>query len=73
MALFVYVVRSPTQTLSPALFSRDPSTLVLSLENPRLPGKVIGSPQNAPHREGETLSYDEIIKILLGSKKIVAL
>ncbi len=73
MPSVVYLVRSPLHTLSPALFSGEGSAVVLSLEDPLLPGKVLRATNNTRFTEGETLSYDQVLKILLGSKKVIAL
>lgn len=73
MPSVVYVVRSPLHTLSHALFSREGPAVVLSLEDPRLPGKVLRVTNNTRLTEGETLSYDQILKILLESTKVIAL
>jgi hypothetical protein len=69
----VYMVRSPLQTLSHALFTGDSCTLVLSLEDPLLPGKVVQTPYNTQLRDGEKLSYGQVLEIVLGSKKVITL
>jgi hypothetical protein len=73
MPQIVYIIRSPLHRLAPALFAGDGSTLVLSLEDPHLPGRVVYTPPNSRLVEGETLSYDQILTIVLGSKKVMAL
>ncbi|GEM_PF-1266218 len=69
----VYIVRSPLHTLSHALFSLDDSAVVLSLEDPILPGKVLCA-MNATHlREGERLSYKQVLALVIDSKKVMTL
>ena len=69
----VYIVRSPLHTLSQALLPENSSALVLSLEDPVLPGKVLRVTNMTQFTEGERLSYKQILDILLGSAKVIAL
>jgi len=69
----VYIVRSPLHTLSQALLPENSSALVLSLEDPLLPGKVLCATKINQFTEGERLTYEQILDILLGSTKVIAL
>ena len=69
----VYIVRSPLHTLSQALLSENSSAVVLSLEDPLLPGKVVRVTNTTQFTEGEKVSYQQILDILLGSTKVIAL
>ncbi len=69
----VYIVRSPLHTLSQALLPENSSAMVLSLEDPLLPGKVLRVTNTTQFTEGERLSYEQILEILLGSTKVIAL
>jgi hypothetical protein len=69
----VYIVRSPIHTLSQALFSENSSAMVLSLEDPLLPGKVLHVTNTTQITEGEKVSYQQILDILLTSTKVIAL
>lgn len=73
MPSVVYVVRSPLHTLSHALFSGDGSAMVLSLEDPLLPGKVLSATDDSRLSEGERLSYEQVLAIVLESKKVMTL
>ena len=70
MPSLVYVVRSPLQRLSHALLPRDGSAVVLSLENPLLPGKVLRATSTTRLEEGERLSYEQVLAIVLESKVV---
>lgn len=70
MPSLVYVVRSPLHSLSHALLPGDGSALVLSLEDPLLPGKVLRGTKTMSLTEGERLSYEQVLAILLDSKVI---
>jgi hypothetical protein len=69
----VYVVRSPLHTLSQSLLSENTSDVILSLEDPLLPGKVLRATNNTQLTEGEKLSYEQVLKILLTSTKVITL
>jgi hypothetical protein len=72
MPSVVYVVRSPLHTLSQALFSGDGFPVVLSLKDPLLPGKVCMT-NTIRLTEGERLSYEQVLAIVLESEKVVTL
>jgi hypothetical protein len=69
----VYVVRSPLHTLSHALFADDGSAVVLSMEDPFLPAKVLRATNSTGLTEGERLSYEQVLAVVLGSKKVMTL
>ena len=69
----VYIVRAPLHTLSHALFSGDGSSVVLSIEDPLLPGKVLRATNSAGLTEGERLSYEQMLTVVLESKKVMTL
>lgn len=73
MPAVVYVVRSPLLTLSRALFPSDGSAVVLSLEDPLLPGRVLHAASTAGLTEGERLSYEQVLAIILAGKKTMTL
>jgi len=72
MPSVVYVVRSPLHTLPQALFSGDGFPVVLSLKDPLLPGKVCMT-NTTRLTEGERLSYEQVLAIVLESEKVVTL
>jgi hypothetical protein len=69
----IYIVRSPLHTLSQALLPENSSAIVLSLEDPLLPGKVLCVTITTQFTEGERLSYEQILELLLRSTKVIAL
>jgi len=73
MSSAVYIVRSPLHTLSQALLPENSSAVVLSLEDPLLPGKVLRVTDTTQFTEGEKVSYEQILKILLTSTKVITL
>jgi hypothetical protein len=74
MSPVVYVVRSPMQTLSNLLLPTHDSALVLALEDDPLPGRVLRSPHDDRRlKEGERLSYEQVLAICVGSGKVMTL
>ena len=69
----VYLVRSPLHTLSQALLPENSSAVVLSLEDPLLPGKILRITDTTQFTEGERLSYKQMLEIFLRSTKVIAL
>ena len=69
----VYIVRSPLHTLSQALLPENSSAIVLSLEDPLLPGKVLRVTNTTQFTEGERLSYEQILELLLKGTKVITL
>lgn len=70
MSSLVYIVRSPLHELSHALLPRDDSTLVLSLEDLHLPGKVLRATPTPRLPNEERLSYEQVLAIVLESKVV---
>jgi hypothetical protein len=76
MPSIVYVIRSPLHSLSHALLSEEGSegsVVMLSLEDSGLPGKVLRATNTSRLTEGERLSYEQVLAIVLESKKVVTL
>ncbi len=69
----VYIVRSPLHTLSQALLPENSSAMILSLEDPLLPGKVLSMTNTTQFTEGERLSYEQILELLLKGTKVITL
>ena len=70
MPPLVYIVRSSLHGLSHALLPEDGSAVVLSLEDPLLPGKVLCAATIPRLTEGERLSYEQVLTIVLESKVV---
>jgi len=73
MSFIVYAVRSPLQTISHSLYPLESSAVVVSLENPRVPGIVLRTTPSVKFTEGEKLSYEQLLAIFLESDKVVTL
>lgn len=71
MPSVIYIVRTPLDTLSPALFCGNDSRAVLSVEDPILPGKVLRA--NNELVVGERLSYEQILAVVLKCNKVLTL
>ena len=69
----VYIVRSPLHPLSQVLLPESSSAMVISLEDPLLPGTVLRVTNTTPFTEGERLSYEQILELLLKGTKVIVL
>jgi hypothetical protein len=72
MPSVVYVVRSALHTVSPALLPGDDCTVV-SVGDPLFPGKVLHATDDSPLGEGERLSYEQLLEVVLQSQKVMTL
>jgi hypothetical protein len=73
MSSVIYLLRSPSQVISPALFRNSNSTLVISIEDTSLPAKVVKTTPRCSLREGEGLSYGQLMGLLVETEKVVTL
>lgn len=74
-ASLVYLLRSPSQ-ISPALYQDRGTALVISIEDLSLvprQGKVVTAPPECKLKVGESLSYKELINLLVNCDKVVTL
>lgn len=73
MPTVLYLVRSPLHTLSHALLSVDDSAVVLSLEDHFLPVQVLRATSPFGVKEGDHLSYKQLLAMVLKSEKVLTL
>ncbi len=75
MTSVLYLLRSPSR-VPPALYQNLGSALVISVEDMSLlpkPGKVVTAPPECGLKAGESLSYKELIGLLVECGKVVTL
>jgi hypothetical protein len=73
MSSVVYVVRSSLHTISQSLCPEQGSVLMISLKDSLLPGTVISTNKEFPLEDGEQLSYEQLMAVLVKSEKVVTL
>ena len=73
MSSVVYVVRSPLHTISQSLCPEQGSVLMISVEGSPLPGKVLSTTKKFSLKEGERLSHEQLVSVLVKSEKIMTL
>ncbi|UVT15996.1 MAG: hypothetical protein H8K04_19765 [Nitrospira sp.] len=73
MSSVVYVVRSPLHTISQSLCPEQGSVLMISLKDSLLPGTVVSTTKEFPLEDGEQLSYEQLMAVLVKSEKVVTL
>lgn len=68
----IYLLRSPTPTLSPALFSPEDATVLTirlekALESQRsAPAEVVSCMKDGDLHEGQVLDYDRLVEAISG-------
>ena len=73
MTSVVYLLRSPLNVISPFLYSKKKAAIVIAVEKPPLAGQVLETTSDCSLRKGTTLSYDELLEVLLASQCVIAL
>lgn len=73
MDSLVYLVRSPMEQISPFLYSQDNGATVVVVEKPPLAGRVVKSAPGFSKESGTTLSYGDLLELLIESRRIIAL
>ena len=73
MCPILYVLRPSEPSIARSLCLKEALGMVLSLDNTRLPGKVHGLRKQSSSPKDETLSYDQVLSLLLKADKVIAL
>lgn len=69
----VYLVRSPQEKISPILCPKTKNATLIAIKQGPLPGRVIHSVSDCSTEKGTPLSYNELLELLLESRRIIAL
>jgi hypothetical protein len=73
MDLVVYLVRSPLETISPSLYSKTEDIAVIAVGKAPVAGKILERATSCSQEKGATLSYGELLEVLLGSQRVITL
>lgn len=73
MSSIVYVIRPSEQSIARSVCLKEGSGVVLSLDNALSPGKVEETVKLSPVQQGEKLSYDQVLTLLLRADKVITL
>ena len=73
METVVYLARSPVEGVSPFLYSKAGSAIVIGLGNSSLTGTVLKSNSSCGLKEGVELSGKDLLELLVRSRRIITL
>ncbi len=73
MKSVVYLTRSPGEVISPFLYSKAKAAIVIAIEKSLSAGYVLETTSDCSLQKGTTLSYDELLEVLLASQCVIAL
>lgn len=73
MTSVLYLLRSPSQVVSPALYQNRGDALVISVEDMTQPARIVKAPQEYGMKTGESVSYEQLIALFVKSEKVVTL
>lgn len=73
MESVVYLVRSPQETISPFLYPKTKNVTIVALEKTLVAGRVVESVSGCSKEQGTTLSYNELLELLMGTSRVITL
>jgi len=73
MDAVIYLVRSPLEVISPFLYSKVKDTTVIAVGKAPSVGRVLQSVTGCSQGKGATLSYRELLEVLLASQQVITL
>lgn len=73
MESVVYLVRSPQETISPFLYPKTKNVTIVALEKTLVAGRVVESVSGCSKEKGTTLSYNELLELLMGTSRVITL
>ena len=73
MMSVLYLLRSPSQVVSPALYQNPGTALVISMEDTTQPAKIVKAPPECVVKAGESVSYEQLMALLVETGKVVTL
>jgi hypothetical protein len=70
----VYLLRSPLEVIPASLYSKAvETTVVIEVGKAPLPGRVVKSVPGCSQERGATLSYRELLEVLLANQRVITL
>ena len=76
MTSVLYLLRSPSHIVLPALYQESGTALVVSMEDQSLvpkPATIVAAPSECVWKAGQSLSYRELMSLVVESEKVVTL
>lgn len=69
----LYLVRSPREMISPFLYPRTKDVTVITVERASVAGRVVESMPGCPKEKGATLSYSELLAVIIENQQVITL
>jgi hypothetical protein len=69
----VYLLRSPLEVIPPSLYSEAQNITVIEVGKPPLPGRIVRNVPGCSQENGTTLSYRELLEVLLLNQRVITL
>jgi hypothetical protein len=73
MSSTIYVIRPSEQSIARSVCLKESAGVVVSLDNAIPPGKVEKSVKPSLIQQGEKLTYDQVLVLLLKADKVITL
>ncbi|HBH81050.1 MAG TPA: hypothetical protein DDY39_14595 [Nitrospira sp.] len=71
--LVVYLIRSPREMISPFLYPKMEDVTIIAVEKTLVGGKVVQKGIGCLWEREATLSYSEVLELLIQSQQVIAL
>jgi hypothetical protein len=69
----VYLIRSPREMISPFLYPKMEDVTIIAVEKTLVGGKVVQKGIGCSWEREATLSYGEVLELLIQSQQVIAL
>jgi hypothetical protein len=69
----VYLIRSPREMISPFLYPKMEDVTIIAVEKTLVGGKVVQKGIGCSWEREATLSYGEVLELLMQSQQVIAL
>ena len=73
MGFIIYLIRPSEHSIARSLCVRDGSEVVVTLNDSVPPGKVEQTVKTASVQKDDTLSYNQVLALILEAEKVIAL
>ena len=69
----LYLVRSPREMISPFLYPKTKDVTVIAVEQTPVAGRIVESMPGCSKEKGATLSYSELLAVIIENQQVITL
>lgn len=69
----LYLVRSPREMISPFLYPKTKDVTVIAVEKASVAGRIVESMPGCSKEKGATLSYSELLAVIIENPQVITL